>query len=91
MPLFEERITPSCFNVGEQTLRVKSGTMSEPAEEVIVHNLIDALERLRDDLDKVELWAAALGHFQHGVPDYEPGSAYMLSASSAPEPPATRP
>lgn len=64
--------------------------MSEPAEDVIVHNLIDALERLRDDLDKVELWAAALGHFQHAVPDYEPGSDYMMSASSAPEPPRTR-
>jgi hypothetical protein len=66
------------------------GAMSEPAEDVIVHNLIDALERLRDDLDKVELWAAALGHFQHAVPDYEPGSAYMLSAESPPEPPRTR-
>jgi hypothetical protein len=43
--------------------------MSEPAEDLIVHNLIDALERLRDELNKVELWAAALGHFQHPVPD----------------------
>lgn len=58
--------------------------MPEPAEDVIVHNLIDALERLRDDLDKVELWAAALGHFQHPVPDYQPGSAYMLRASPPP-------
>jgi hypothetical protein len=58
--------------------------MSEPAEDLIVHNLIDALERLRDDLNKVELWAAALGHFQHPVPDYEPGSGYLLTASSMP-------
>jgi len=64
--------------------------MSEPAEDLIVHNLIDALDRLRDDLNKVELWAAALGHFQHAVPDYEAGSAYMLAASSPPEPPRTR-
>jgi hypothetical protein len=64
--------------------------MSEPAEDLIVHNLIDALDRLRDDLDKVELWAAALGHFQDPVPDYEPGSAYMLSATPPPEPPRTR-
>jgi hypothetical protein len=56
--------------------------MSEPAEDLIVHHLIDALERLRDDLDKVELWAAALGHFQHPVPDYEPGSAYVLPESA---------
>lgn len=60
--------------------------MAEPAEDVIVHNLIDALERLREDLDKVELWAAALGHFQHPVPEYQPGSAYMLGASSPPAP-----
>ena len=60
--------------------------MSEPAEDLIVHNLIDALERLRDDLNKVELWAAALGHFQHPVPDYQPGNAYMLRG--APPPPA---
>ena len=64
--------------------------MSEPAEDVIVHNLIDALERLRDDLDKVELWAAALGHFQVPVPDYQPGSDYMLTASHSPAPPHAR-
>ena len=38
--------------------------MQEPAEEMIVHNLIEALERLRQDLDSVELWTAALGCFQ---------------------------
>ena len=57
--------------------------MSEPAEDMIVHNLIDALEHLRDDLNKVELWAAALGHFQEPVPDYQPDSAYTLSAASS--------
>ena len=62
--------------------------MSEPAEDLIVHNLIDALERLRDDLNKVELWAAALGHFQHPVPDYQPGNAYMLPSSSQQPAPA---
>jgi hypothetical protein len=55
--------------------------MSEPAEEVIVHNLIDALERLREELDKVELWAGALGHFQDPVPDYQPGNEYILPAN----------
>jgi hypothetical protein len=58
--------------------------MSEPAEEVIVHHLIDALERLREDLDKVELWAAALGHFRDPVPDYQPGNDHILPAASAP-------
>jgi len=40
------------------------------AEDLIVRNLIEALDRLRDDLDRVELWTAALGSFQRGVPEY---------------------
>jgi hypothetical protein len=54
--------------------------MPEPAEEMIVHNLIDALERLRNDLDRVELWTAALGCFHQPVPDYEPSDRYLLSS-----------
>lgn len=52
------------------------------AEETIVHNLIDALEQLRQDLDKVELWAVALGYFQSPPPAYEPRDQYILRASS---------
>jgi hypothetical protein len=54
--------------------------ISEPAEEMIVHNLIEALERLREDLDRVELWTAALGCFQRPVPDYEPSDRHLLSS-----------
>jgi hypothetical protein len=57
--------------------------MAEQAEETIVHNLIEALERLRQDLDRVELWTAALGCFQQPVPPYEPNNRYLLSAKSA--------
>ena len=63
--------------------------MSKPAEDVIVHNLIDALERLREDLDNVELWAAALGYFQHPVPDYQPRDDYLLPVT-APQRPRPR-
>jgi len=59
--------------------------MQEPAEETIVHNLIDALERLRADLDRVELWTAALDCFQKPVPAYEPNNRYLLSAKSKSE------
>jgi hypothetical protein len=52
--------------------------MPEPAEELIVRNLIEALERLRGDLDRMELWAAALGSFQHPVPDYWPADQHLL-------------
>jgi hypothetical protein len=52
--------------------------MPEPAEERIIENLIESLERLREDLDKVELWAAALGCFQAPVPEYQPNDQYLL-------------
>jgi hypothetical protein len=57
--------------------------MSEPAEEIVVHNLIEALERLRQDLDRLELWTAALGSFQQPAPLYEPSDRYLLSAKTA--------
>jgi hypothetical protein len=52
--------------------------MPEPAEDMIVRNLVEALERLHEDLDRVELWTAALGYFQGPVPDYQPGERYLL-------------
>ena len=51
----------------------RMGSMPEPAEDVIVRNLIEALERLQEDLDRVELWTSALGQFHSPVPDYRPG------------------
>jgi hypothetical protein len=57
--------------------------MPEPADQTIVHNLIEALERLREDLDRVELWTAALGCFQQPAPSYEPNERYLLSAKTA--------
>jgi hypothetical protein len=54
-------------------------TMPEPAEDAIVRNLIEALERVREDLDRMELWATALGSFAHPVPEYRPGEdRYLL-------------
>ena len=64
--------------------------LQEPAEEMIVHNLIEALERLRDDLDRVELWTAALDCFHQPVPEYEPKDRYLLSAKSKSERPRAR-
>lgn len=52
--------------------------MSEPAADVIVRNLIKSLERLRDDLDRMELWTAALDCFQHPIPDYRPDETHLL-------------
>jgi hypothetical protein len=52
--------------------------MEEPAEDLIVRNLIQALEQLRSDLDRMEVLAAALGSFQHPVPEYRPGDRHLL-------------
>ncbi len=52
--------------------------MTEMAEEKIIRNLAQAMARLNEDLDKVELWTAALCYFQTPVPDYRPGDKYLL-------------
>jgi hypothetical protein len=54
--------------------------MPEQAEAMIFRNLVEALERLQQDLDRVELWTSALGCFQRPVPDYHPGDKYLLPA-----------
>jgi hypothetical protein len=56
--------------------------MPEPAADAIVRNLIEALERLRGDLDRMELWAAALERFQCPIPDYHPGDRHLLTPDS---------
>jgi len=45
---------------------------------MIVRNLIEALKRLHDDLDRVELWTAALNSFQQPTPEYGPNLEYLL-------------
>jgi hypothetical protein len=42
----------------------------EPAGEKIVRNLQQAVERLHEDIARVELWAGALGCFAKPIPDY---------------------
>jgi hypothetical protein len=59
--------------------------MPEPAEDLIVRNLIETLDHLRADLDRTELWAAALGSFHHPIPEYRPGDHHLLTPSSAPQ------
>jgi hypothetical protein len=54
--------------------------MPEQAEDLIVRNLVEALERLHQDLDRVELWTEALGCFTRPVPEYQPGERYLLQS-----------
>jgi hypothetical protein len=52
--------------------------MPEQAEEMVIRNLIEALGRLHEDLDRVELWTAVLYSFQHPAPQYQPKGEYGL-------------
>lgn len=52
--------------------------MPERPEDMILRNLTEAVDRLHDDLVRVELWTAALGGFQHSVPEYRPGNEHVL-------------
>jgi hypothetical protein len=63
---------------GNVDCRTRRNTMPEPAEDQIVRNLAKAIERLHEDLDRVELWTAALNCFQRPVPDYQSGERYLL-------------
>jgi len=54
--------------------------MPEPAEDMIIRNLIESLERLRGDLDRMELWAAALGSFRRPAPEYQPSDRHLLKS-----------
>jgi hypothetical protein len=48
------------------------------AEDATQNNLIEVLSKLDDDLDRIELWTAALSCFQHPAPEYQPDNDYLL-------------
>ena len=63
--------------------------MSAQAEDLITRNLIESLDRLHEELERVELWKAALTCFLRPAPAYQPGDQHMLPPLdlSAPERP----
>jgi hypothetical protein len=48
--------------------------MQERQKKAVVPQPIEVLDDLDDDLDRVELWTAALSCFQHPAPEYQPGN-----------------
>ena len=52
--------------------------MPDAVPDTVMKNLIEALNRLHDDLDRVELWTAALKCFQEPPPEYRPHTDYVL-------------
>jgi hypothetical protein len=52
---------------------------STPLPEDIVRKLETAIDRLNDDFERVEFWAAALNAFLQPIPRYEvPDSEFLL-------------
>jgi hypothetical protein len=65
----------------------------EPAGEKIVKNLQQAVERLHEDIARVELWAGALGCFAKPIPDYGYGQTKFDLPRAKPtgeKPPASK-
>jgi hypothetical protein len=62
--------------------------MPEVAEDMIIRNLIETVKRLHQDLDRMELWTATLGSFQHPVPDYQPDASLSNPSPNRPPRPA---
>ena len=60
--------------------------MPEHAADMIVRNLVEALNRLHDDLDRVELWTVALSSFQQPPREYRPDSEHILPVRKSPGP-----
>jgi hypothetical protein len=77
-----EQDRKSAFEKLEVTCGPRRKTMAEPAEDLIVRNLLTALEQLEEDLDRVELWSSALGQFHRPVPKYRPNDDYLLPPQS---------
>ena len=45
------------------------------ANDAVTRHLLEAIERVRDDVAKVEFWADAVAGFSKPVPEYEADSA----------------
>ena len=48
---------------------------TEAANDAVTRNLMEAIERVRDDVEKVEFWAGAVAGFARPLPDYDPNEA----------------
>jgi len=63
---------------------------NEPLVREIARNLDDAIHRLNEDLERVEIWTAALGAFLAPIPGYDSAHHQFLlpSAESGRESPS---
>ena len=55
-------------------------------QEEINDRLHQAIDELRKDVTRVEIWATALGSFAKPVPDYKPDEKFKLGKPAASDP-----
>ncbi len=67
------------------TIQDQTQTPSQDAQDLIARHLVEALKDLHRNLDRVELWAAALSYFQSPVPDYRPSDQNLLPTREQPQ------
>lgn len=48
--------------------------IEDGAHQRIARQLVESVDRLQKQVDKVEFWATAVTAFTQPIPDYEPGS-----------------
>jgi hypothetical protein len=48
--------------------------IEDGAHERIARQLVESVDRLQKEVEKVEFWASAVTVFTQPVPDYEPGN-----------------
>jgi hypothetical protein len=69
----------SCALEQQQMIRQQTHkAVPENAEDLLVRNLIEALNRLHGDLDRIELWTAALACFRQAAPQYQPNGDHLM-------------
>ena len=68
-------------------------TSGKPEQQRVAEKLQDALDRLQNDVRRVEIWAGALTGFTQPVPDYAPPSLekHRLGQPQADAPAAEQP
>jgi hypothetical protein len=68
-------------------METSRNVMAEQGEGVVVPTQTEVLDNVDDDLDRIELWTAALSSFQHPPPVYQPstvrGDERMMLARNA--------
>jgi hypothetical protein len=85
--MWEQRLAGGLYlaeaNVAHPTQSISTEsvmTVGPAAGEQISQRLQESLDRLRQDIDRVELWAGALEVFSQPIPDYRPMRDHVLGA-----------